>query len=97
MLRLKLRTLPLPFLGLVLWLAATATSPISTVEVSDEEFQRLSLDLSEPAGYFGTDNLVSNETSFLHVNRELIQLAPRGPFEGAPRSASSPNERGRLV
>ena len=78
MLLLKLRSLQIPFLGLALWVGVAAISPICAVEVSDEEFQRLSLELSEPAGYFGTDNLVSNETSFLHVNQDLIQVAPRG-------------------
>ena len=78
MLPLKLRALQIPFLGFALWVVAAPISPTSAVEVSDEEFQKLSLDLSESAGYFGTDNLVSNETSFLHVNQDLIQVAPRG-------------------
>ena len=78
MLRLKLSSLQIPFLGFAFWVVATTISPTLAVEVSDEEFQKLSLDLSEPAGYFGTDNLVSNETSFLHVSKDLNQVAPRG-------------------
>ncbi len=78
MLPLKLRSLQIPFLSFALWVVAAPISPTSAGGVSDEEFQRLALDLSEPAGYFGTDNLVSNETSFLHVNQDLMQLAPRG-------------------
>ena len=78
MLRLKLSSLQIPFLGFAFWVVATTISPTSAVEVSDEAFQKLSLDLSEPAGHFGTDNLVSNETSFLHVSKDLIQVAPRG-------------------
>ena len=78
MLRLKLRSLQISLLSLTLWASAKPVSAISDAAVTDEEFQRLSLDLSEPAGYFGTDNLVSNETSFLHVTDDLVQLAPRG-------------------
>ena len=78
MLRLKLSSLQISFLGFAFWVVATTISPTPAVEVSDEEFQKLSLDLSEPAGYFGTDNLVSNETSFLHVSKDLNQVAPRG-------------------
>ena len=88
MLRLKLRSLQIPFLGFTFWVVAAIIPPTSAVEVSDEEFQKLSLDLSEPAGYFGTDNLVSNETSFLHVSQDLIQVAPRG--QGLPGGGSQP-------
>ena len=34
--------------------------------------------LSEPAGYFDTDNLISNERSYLHVAPALRELARRG-------------------
>jgi hypothetical protein len=34
--------------------------------------------LSEPAGYFDTDNLISNERSFLHVAPALREMARRG-------------------
>jgi hypothetical protein len=34
--------------------------------------------LSEPAGYFDTDNLISNERSYLHVVPDLRALAGRG-------------------
>src|SRR5690349_737909 len=33
--------------------------------------------LSEPAGYFDTDNLISNERSYLHVVPDLRALAGR--------------------
>src|SRR5690606_22900840 len=42
--------------------------------ISAEEFQRLSIELSEPAGFFPSDNLLSNETSFLHVVPKLQQF-----------------------
>ena len=37
---------------------------------------------SEPGGYFNTDNLISNERSFLHVVPELRALAPGGVYLG---------------
>jgi len=43
-------------------------------------FSRLSQRLSEPGGYFDSDNLVSNETSYLHV---IGALRERGVHGGA--------------
>jgi hypothetical protein len=42
------------------------------------EFARLVTRLSEPGGYFDSDNLVSNETSFLHVLPALRALEVHG-------------------
>ncbi len=50
----------------------------STPGITDEEFQLLSLRLSERPGYFGTDNLVSNEASFLHVKGHVAEFATPG-------------------
>lgn len=59
--------------ALLLFLGITLSSSPPTVEALDaNEFQNLSLRLSERSGYFGTDNLVSNETSYLHV-KAIIQ------------------------
>ncbi len=59
--------------ALLLFLGITMSSAPPLVEPLDAtEFQNLSLKLSERSGYFGTDNLVSNETSFLHV-RSIIE------------------------
>jgi len=38
----------------------------------------LSAQLSEPGGYFDTDNLISNETSYLQVADQLAESAPKG-------------------
>jgi hypothetical protein len=38
----------------------------------------LSAQLSEPGGYFDTDNLISNETSYLQVADQLAASAPTG-------------------
>ena len=58
--------------GLLCAAFATVPGEPRFPSLSDEQFQRVSLELSEPPGYFGTDNLVSNETSFLHV-REFVR------------------------
>lgn len=42
------------------------------------EFGRLVERLSEPGGYFDTDNLISNERSYLHVMGALDRLGVRG-------------------
>jgi hypothetical protein len=44
----------------------------------DIELAALSDELSEPAGYFDTDNLISNETPYLQVADQLADSAPTG-------------------
>jgi hypothetical protein len=51
--------------ALLLLAVILATPPRATAQTTD--FARLAARLSEPGGYFDTDNLVSNETSYLHV------------------------------
>ncbi len=51
---------------------AVAAAPV------DSSFARLIARLSEPGGYFDTDNLISNETSYLHVLPKLRELGVRG-------------------
>lgn len=47
------------------------------------EFSRLIRDFSEAGGEFHSDNLVSNETSYLHIADKLTQLhAPHGAYIG---------------
>src|SRR5262245_30109966 len=45
--------------------------------LSDQEFWRLSSDLSEPGGTFRSDNLVSNEAWLQHVIPDLLKAVPR--------------------
>ena len=54
-----------------------AAAPASAAE-STREFARLVATLSEPGGYFDTDNLISNERSFLHVISGLERRGVRG-------------------
>jgi hypothetical protein len=52
-------------------------------QLSDKEFWQLSKDLSEPPGYFRSENLVSNETMFQWVIPELTKtVAPGGVYLG---------------
>lgn len=46
---------------------ATRAEPATLRAIDDSAFARLVADLSEPGGYFDTDNLVSNERSYLHA------------------------------
>jgi len=47
-------------------------------DISDSAFAALVGRLSEPGGYFDTDNLISNETSYLHVMGKLQKLGVSG-------------------
>ncbi|MDX2042042.1 MAG: hypothetical protein SF097_12375 [Acidobacteriota bacterium] len=46
--------------------------------LSLQEFAALSQKLSESNGYFDTDNLISNETSYLHVMGKMRQMKVNG-------------------
>ncbi len=56
-------------LFIALWLTATPALAQQKVALGDrrEDFAQLVAKLSERAGYFGSDNLVSNELSYQHV------------------------------
>jgi hypothetical protein len=43
-----------------------------------EDFARLSRELSESGGYFDTDNLISNESSYLHVQGKMREMGVKG-------------------
>ena len=76
--------------GVVLTLAwylagfTSASSPAALPEqLNDQDFWKLSQDLSESNGYFRSDNLLSNETDFPYVMEELKQkVKPGGVFLG---------------
>ncbi len=60
--------------------SATATLPD---RLSDAAFWDLSASLSEPSGYFRSDNLVSNEHTFQYVIPDLVnRVAPGGVYLG---------------
>ena len=54
----------------------------SAVAAGPQTFAGLVASLSEPGGYFDTDNLISNERSYLHVIPALRQLAPQAAQTG---------------
>jgi hypothetical protein len=60
-----------------LGLAAPAAAQ-APARLSPAAFAALSADLSEPAGYFDTDNLISNEDSYLHAVTGLVRRGVRG-------------------
>ena len=75
----------------VLVLAAAAPSagpalqtPADTLpaRLSDEEFWKLSQDLSEPNGFFRSDNLVSNEIWFQYTLDDLLKRTRTGVYLG---------------
>jgi hypothetical protein len=51
-------------------------------QLSDRAFWRMVVDFSEPGGYFRSDNLISNETTFQHVIPELRKFATGGVYVG---------------
>ena len=54
-----------------------ATTPVAPA-LSDSAFAALSARISEPAGYFDSDNLISNESSYLHVLGAMGRVGVRG-------------------
>jgi hypothetical protein len=46
--------------------------------LTPEQFAQLSEKLSEPNGYFDSDNLISNESSYLHVMGKMRQMKVAG-------------------
>ncbi len=63
----------------VLWVLPAVVGAQSTPLVNGQAgFAQLSQRLSERAGYFGSDNLVSNELSYQHVLGKLGEMEVRG-------------------
>ncbi len=63
--------------------AAPATIEALPARLSDQDFWRLSNDLSEPNGFFRSENLVSNEHTFQYVVPALQRsVKPGGVYLG---------------
>ncbi len=58
--------------------AAAMVAPPATPSIASAEFAGLIDRLSEPGGFFPSDNLVSNETSYLHVLRKMKETGVAG-------------------
>ena len=61
---------------IVFWAAGAASTAVSSRD--HKSFAALSARLSEQGGYFDSDNLISNETSYLHVIPKLKELGITG-------------------
>lgn len=57
---------------------APPVAAVVPVEISAAQFNAYIESLSEPDGFFDTDNFISNETSYLHVVGELGSRFPPG-------------------
>ena len=69
--------------ALCLAYAAPAHAQSLPARLTDDEFWRLVTDISEPGGFFRSDNFVSNETTFQYVIPELQRShAPGGVYIG---------------
>ncbi len=58
-------------------IARTLAAPVPS-QLSDQQFWNLSRDLSEDDGFFRSDNLLSNETTFQWVIPDLAKAAKQG-------------------
>jgi len=65
-------------LGALLAVALSHHSGWAGAEVAQSPFARTVAELSEPGGYFDTDNLISNERSYLAVLSALDRAGVRG-------------------
>jgi len=60
------------------FLLTAAASRVADASRDHRAFAALSARLSEPGGYFDSDNLISNETSYLHVMAKLREMGVAG-------------------
>src|SRR5438874_2586168 len=58
--------------------ASGRTEAAAPVQLTDSQFWNLSRDSSEDDGYFRSDNLLSNETSFQYIIPDLLKTAKQG-------------------
>ena len=71
-------SLAVALLALVSWGLPFRDLAPSDPAISRTDFARLMTDLSEPEGYFDTDNFISNEAAYLRVLPPLRRLGVRG-------------------
>jgi YD repeat-containing protein len=74
-----MRSFPRRAAGVVLSLLFTATAaPATAQRTSDTSFAGMVARLSEQGGYFDSDNIVTNEASYLHVASQLAKVGVHG-------------------
>ncbi|HYP28860.1 MAG TPA: hypothetical protein VE262_19260 [Blastocatellia bacterium] len=62
----------------LVFIISAGASEIAQASKDHKNFAALSVRLSEQAGHFDSDNLISNETSYLHVLGKLREMDVRG-------------------
>jgi len=62
----------------VLLALGTSLAPACAQRAADPEFAALVARLSEPGGYFDSDNIVTNEASYLFVSSQLAKVGVHG-------------------
>lgn len=71
-----------PAMVFLLFVASVAQVPAASQKapesLSPAEFSKLINEMSEPGGYFRSDNFTSNETSYLHIVDKLKQMGASG-------------------
>jgi len=55
-----------------------AVQELPLASLTDQELEQVSLAVSEEPGYFDTDNLISNEVSYVHVIPKLKEVTRQG-------------------
>jgi len=63
---------------LVVFAMSSAASRLAEASKDHKAFAALSARLSEPGGHFDSDNLISNETSYLHVLGKMREIGTSG-------------------
>jgi len=63
---------------LLLALVCLVASPAAAQRTADTSFAGIVARLSEPGGYFDSDNIVTNEASYLHVASQLAKVGVHG-------------------
>src|SRR5579864_6389444 len=58
--------------------AGRVTAASLPAKLTDQEFWKLSKDSSEEDGFFRSDNLLSNETSFQYIIPDVLKSAKQG-------------------
>jgi len=61
-----------------LFLAGSISAVPVPQRLSDEQFWKMATEFSEVDGYFRSDNLLSNETTFQHVIPDILKIAKQG-------------------
>src|SRR5215468_5645219 len=66
------------FSVLILAVAGASVRAAAPSQLSDAEFWKLATESSEEDGYFRSDNLLSNETTFQYVIPDVLKIAKQG-------------------